>query len=279
MVSPQDKRIVVKQFIEKHQLSERTAHRLVSLSRSVGRYQPKKQDERLTEKIVDIAQARKRFGYRRIHAVLRQGGEEVNHKRVYRLYRLANLSLKKRKMGRKKAVGTRLPMNRAQGVNDNWALDFVSDRLSDGRRIRILTIKDEYSRYCLGTIVDTSIGGVRVVRELKDIMRKRGKPGNIISDNGTEFTSHAVIQFALEMRINWHYITPGKPNENAFIESFNGRLRDECLNEHQFSGLREAQWLINQWRQDYNEKRPHSSLGYLTPNAFEKTQAEYRLAS
>lgn len=196
----------------------------------------------------------------------------MNHKKVYRLYKLANLGLKKRRYGRKKALGSRCPIQRLSGLNECWSLDFVSDRLSDGRRIRILTIQDEYSRRSLGTIVDTSIGGVRVVRELESLVRDRGLPKQVISDNGTEFTSNAILGWAEERAICWHYITPGKPNENAFIESFNGRLRDECLNEHQFSSLSEARWLINAWRKDYNENRPHSSLNNLTPNEFEEGQ-------
>ncbi len=246
------------------------ACRLVGLARSVGRYQTKKCDEALSAKIVELAEARRRFGYRRIHVLLRKEGHKVNHKRVYRLYKLANLSLKKRRRGRKKALGTRCPIQRLLGINQSWSMDFVFDRLSDGRRIRILTIEDEYSRRSLGTIVDTSIGGARVIRELEKLVNERGLPKQIISDNGTEFTSNAVLKWTEEKGVQWQYITPGKPNENAFIESFNGRLRDECLNEHQFSSLAEAKWLINSWRRDYNENRPHSSLGNLTPNEFEK---------
>lgn len=160
-------------------------------------------------------------------------------------------------------------MEKPNAINDRWSMDFVSDSLSDGRRIRVLTIEDEYSRFALGTITDNSINGVRVARELEKIMKTRGKPKMIISDNGTEFTSHAIIKWSIQQGVSWHYITPGKPNENAFIESFNGRLRDECLNENQFSSLGEAKWIINNWRDDYNNHRPHSALGYLTPREFE----------
>ncbi len=231
--------------MSERRLSQRQACRLIGLARSVGRYQSKKVgDEVLRAKIIDLAQMRRRFGYRRIHALLCREGNKVNHKRVYRLYKLANLSLKKRKFGSKKALGSRCPIQRPFGLNECCSMDFVSDRLSDGRRIRILTIEDEYSRCSLGTIVDTSIGGVRVVRELEKLVKERGAPKQIISDNGTEFTSNAVLRWSEERKVRWHYITPGKPNENAFIESFNGRLRDECLNEHQFSSLSEAKWLI-----------------------------------
>lgn len=148
----------------------------------------------------------------------------------------------------------------------------MMDRFSDGRRLRILTIEDEYSRCALGTIVDTSLGGIRVTRELDELIKERGIPKQIVSDNGTEFTSNAVLKWAEERGVRWHYITPGKPNENAFIESFNGRLRDEFLNEDHFSSLLEAKFRINLWREDYNKNRLHSSLGNLTPNEFEEEQ-------
>jgi putative transposase len=263
------KRETAKDFMDSYRLSERHACQLAGLARSVGRYLSKRDDSELKVKIIEIAQLRRRFGYRRIHALLQPDGKEINHKRVYRLYKEAKLALKKRRFGRKKATGSRLTIEKPNAVNERWSMDFVADKLSDGRRIRVLTIQDDYSRLALGTIADNSISGVRVIRELECIMKKRGKPKMIISDNGTEFTSNAVIKWSMEQGISWHYITPGKPNENPFIESFNGRLRDECLNENQFSSLSEAKWIINNWREDYNYQRPHSALGYLTPREFE----------
>jgi putative transposase len=273
MVSPQMKRETARDFMDSYSLSERHACQLAGLSRSVGRYLSKRDDSELKAKIIDIAQLRRRFGYRRIHALLQRDGQKVNHKRVYRLYKEAKLSLKKRRVGRKKATGSRSVIENPNAINERWSMDFVADKLSDGRRIRVLTIEDNYSRLALGTITDNSIGGMRVVRELEQIMKERGKPKMIISDNGTEFTSNTVIKWSMEQGISWHYITPGKPNENPFIESFNGRLRDECLNENQFSSLSEAKGVINNWREDYNNQRPHSALGYLTPREFENGYA------
>ena len=273
MVSPQIKRETAKDFMDSYSLSERHACRLSGLARSVGRYLSKRDDSELTTKIVEIAQLRRRFGYRRIHVLLQRDGQKINHKRVYRLYKEAKLSLKKRRFERKKATGSRLVIEKPNAINERWSMDFVADKLSDGRRIRVLTIEDNYSRLSLGTITDNSIGGARVIRELEQIMKVRGKPKIIISDNGTEFTCNAVIKWSIEQGISWHYITPGKPNENPFIESFNGRLRDECLNENQFSSLSEARGIINHWREDYNNQRPHSALGYLTPREFENGYA------
>ena len=273
MVSPQIKRETARDFMDSYNLSERHSCRVVGLARSVGRYSSKRDNVELKTKIVEIAQLRRRFGYRRIHALLRRDGQKINHKRVYRVYQEAKLSLKKRLFGRKKATGSRIAIENPNAINERWSMDFVADKLSDGRRIRVLTIEDNYSRLALGTITDNSIGGVRVIRELEQIMKVRGKPKMIISDNGTEFTSNAVIKWSMEQGISWHYITPGKPNENPFIESFNGRFRDECLNENQFSSLSEAKWIINNWREDYNNQRPHSALGYLTPKEFENGYA------
>src|ERR1700688_3739822 len=173
----------------------------------------------------------------------------------------------RRRGGRRRALGARAPMVLPLTINQRWSLDFVSDTLGDGRRFRILCIVDDFSRECLATVVDTSLGGVRVVRELEQLVVERGAPRSIVSDNGTELTSGAVLRWATG-QVAWHYIQPGKPVQNAFIESFNSRLRDECLNEHVFLSLAEARQLIEAWRYDYNHVRPHSSLGALTPNEF-----------
>ena len=173
----------------------------------------------------------------------------------------------RRRRGRKRALGTRAPMMLPSRINQRWSLDFVSDTLSDGRRFRILCVVDDYSRECLATVVDTSLGGVRVVRELERLVEERALPETIVSDNGTELTSGAVLRWATR-RVAWHYIEPGKPVQNAFIESFNSKLRDECLNEYVFGSLGEAREIIERWRDDYNDLRPHSSLGALTPSEF-----------
>ena len=196
----------------------------------------------------------------------------MNHKRLYRLYREEKLMVRRRR-GRKRALGTRTPLPLPSTINERWSLDFVSDTCGDGRRFRILCIVDDFSRECLATVVDTSLSGVRVVRELEQLIRERGKPKIIVSDNGTELTSVAVLRW-VPGRVTWHYIEPGKPVQNAYIESFNSRLRDECLNEHAFLNLAEARELIASWRLDYNHVRPHSSLGALTPIEFAQQQGD-----
>jgi len=190
----------------------------------------------------------------------------MNHKKLYRLYREERLMVRRRR-GRKRALGTRAPMTLPIRINHRWSLDFVSDTLSDGRRFRILCVVDDFSRECLATVVDTSLGGVRVVRELEQLATERAMPQTVVSDNGTELTSGAVLRWATG-KVAWHYIEPGKPAQNAFIESFNSKLRDECLNEHVFTNLAEARETIEAWRHDYNHHRPHSSLGALTPTEF-----------
>lgn len=174
----------------------------------------------------------------------------------------------RRRKGRKRALGTRLPLPHSDKINQVWSLDFVSDALSDGRRFRILGVMDQCSRECLTLVVDTSIGGARVVRELDILIGRYGKPLCIVSDNGTELTSQAVLLWAQQNRVEWHYITPGKPKENGYTESLNGKIRDECLNESVFTSLAHARHLIEAWRQDYNDIRPHSSIGYQSPASY-----------
>lgn len=174
----------------------------------------------------------------------------------------------KRRKGRKKATGTRAPLPKADSINQIWSLDFMSDAFTDGRRFRVLGVLDQCSRECLVIAADTSMPGLRVVRELDALVQKRGKPKVIVSDNGPELTSMAVLIWASEQGIAWHYIQPGKPQQNGYTESLNDKIRDECLNEHWFGNLAEARMLIENWRQDYNHVRPHSSLNYLTPMEF-----------
>jgi putative transposase len=253
--------------MERHGLSQRHACRLVGIDRSTLRYQRKRPDDAtVRQRLRELAAERRRFGYRRLGWMLQREGHAMNHKKLYRLYREEQLMVRRRR-GRKRALGTRAPMTLPNAINERWSLDFVSDALSDGRRFRILCIVDDFSRECLATVVDTSLGGVRVVRELEQLGFERSIPRVIVSDNGTELTSCAVLRWATG-RLDWHYIEPGKPVQNAFIESFNSRLRDECLNEHVFLTLAEARQTIEAWRYDYNHLRPHGSLGALTPTEF-----------
>jgi putative transposase len=235
------------------------------------RYQAIRTDDVvLRERMKTIAHERRRFGYRRLHVLLRREGHMVNHKRLFRLYREEKLSVRRRG-GRKRAMGTRAPMLIPMAPNQRWSLDFVSDQLTDGRRFRVLTVVDDCTRECLTLVADTSLSGLRVARELEALIASRGKPQMIVSDNGTEFTSNAILGFADRLRIDWHYIAPGKPIQNAFIESFNGRLRDELLNETLFPSLSHTRATLAAWRADYNTNRPHSGIGWLTPNEYADT--------
>jgi len=248
--------------------SQRRACKLVSIAPKTYRYASKRPaDEPLRQRLRELASERRRFGYRRLHILLRREGVMLNWKKLYRLYREERLMVRKRG-GRKRALGTRAPMTIPQGANQRWSLDFVSDALACGRKFRILTVVDDFSRECLALVVDNSLSGVRVARELDWLIEGRGRPCMIVSDNGTELTSRAMLAWQQDHRIEWHYIAPGKPTQNGFIESFNGRLRDECLNEHLFNSLPEARRIIEAWKIDYNTKRPHSSLGGLTPTEF-----------
>jgi putative transposase len=235
------------------------------------RYQTTRGDDTaLRQRMKAIAQERRRFGYRRVHVLLKREGFVVNHKRLFRLYREELLTVRRRG-GRKRAIGTRAPMTIPLRPNDRWSLDFVSDQLTDGRRVRILAIVDDCTRECLALVADTSLSGIRVARELDRLIVERGKPRMIVSDNGSELTSNAILSWADASKVEWHYIAPGKPMQNAFIESFNGRLRDEFLNETLFSTLAQARIALAAWRADYNGLRPHSKLGWQTPSAFAST--------
>jgi putative transposase len=248
--------------------SQRRACRLLGLAPKVYRYRSRRQDDgALRARLRSLALARRRFGYWRLYLVLRREGVVVNHKKVYRIYVEEKLTVRKRG-GRKRALGTRAPLSVPEGRNQRWSLDFVSDALRDGRRFRVLAVVDDFTRESLALIVDTSLSGTRVARELDRLIEVRGRPSSIVSDNGTELTSRAMLRWQLETGVGWHYIQPGKPQQNGFIESFNGRLRDECLNETLFSNMSEARRIIEAWRVDYNTERPHTSLNGLTPNEF-----------
>jgi putative transposase len=258
----------VERVITDHGYSGRRACGLIGVNRSS--FQDRRKtggDAAARVRLRELANERRRFGYRRLAILLRREGMRMNLKKVYRLYREERLAVRRRG-GRKRALGTRAPMAVPQGANQRWSLDFVSDALDDGRRFRVLNVVDDFTRECLAAVVDTSLSGARVVRELGELIARRGRPCMIVSDNGTEFVSRAILRFAEDTGIEWHYIAPGKPIQNAFVESFNGRLRDECLNEHAFASLAEARRIIEAWRTDYNTVRPHSSLGGLTPSTF-----------
>ena len=248
-------------------VSSRRAQRIVDLSRGTAHYTPRRNDGTLREALRRLASERRRFGYRRLAVMLEREGHRHNIKKIYRLYREEGLMVRRRK-GRKRAIGTRQPLPKPDSVNQVWSLDFMSDALSDGRRFRVFGVMDQCSRECLTLVADTSIGGARVVRELNRIVSRQGKPLCIVSDNGTELTSRAVLLWAQQHGVEWHYITPGKPRENGYTESLNGKIRDECLNENVFTSLAHARGLIEAWRQDYNTVRPHSSIGYQTPHAY-----------
>jgi putative transposase len=217
-----------------HGFSERRACRLIGVNRSAWQYEPLRgKDDAVRVGMREIANERRRFGYRRLAIMLRREGKGMNLKKVYRLYREERLTVRKRG-ARKRALGTRAAMAIPQDANQRWSLDFVSDSLACGRRFRMLNVIDDYSRECVACIVDTSLSGRRVVRELDAIAERRGLPCMVVSDNGTELTSHAVLAWCQDTGVEWHYIAPGKPTQNGFVESFNGRLRNECLNEHLF---------------------------------------------
>ena len=268
MVRPAAKRQAVAHLRERFQMSERRACSVIAADRKTIRYRSRRPPEtELRARLRDLANERRRFGYRRLFILLRRDGEPSGVNRIYRLYREEGLTVRKRR-ARRRAMGMRAPILVEAKLNARWSLDFVHDQLADGRRFRILNIVDDVTRQCLAAIPDTSISGQRVARELTDLICMRGKPGMIVSDHGTEFTSNAIFFWAKDHAVDWHYIAPGKPMQNGYIESFNGRMRDELLNETLFFGLDHARQAITEWVADYNQARPHSSLGYQTPAAF-----------
>ncbi len=253
-------------MVKEHDCSERRACGLVGANRSSMRYVSRKAEECLLKrKITAIAHDKRRYGYRRIYALLKREGTIINHKKVFRIYKELGLKVLKRG-GRKRALGTRVVAMMLTKKNQEWSLDFVHDVLESGRRIRMLTVVDNFTRESIKITVDTSLSGRRVSKELEQVIEERGKPERILSDNGTEFTSKSILRWCEEQDIRWDYIQPGKPYQNGYIESFNGKLRDECLNEHIFVNLQEAKRLVETWREEYNKRRPHSSLNGKTPD-------------
>ena len=274
MVTPASKRTAAGVMITEFRRSQRRACALGGLGRSTCRYQFRRPgDEEFRQKLRAIALERPAFGYRRLGYFLRKGGLRFNHKKLLRLYRSEGLGLP-RKRPRKRLWQRPRPLLPAARPNERWSIDFVADQLGSGRRFRILTIMDDYTRQWPAAIIDTSIGGARVVRALEEFSRTHPLPKAIVSDNGTEFTSGAFLSWAEKRGIELRFIQPGKPNQNAFVESFNGKLRLECLNAHWFSTLDDARREIERWRTDYNDVRPHSSLEDKTPAEFAAAHRE-----
>jgi len=261
----------VAHLCQRHGVSQRRACSVLAVDRSAVRYQSSRPDDgAIRTRLRELAGVRRRFGYRRLRILLAREGIKMNHKKFRRLYAEERLQVRRRG-GRKRALGTRRPMAIPQGANQRWSLDFLSDSFTDGRRFRILAVVDDFTRECLCLVADTSLSGARVARELDAVIARRGKPSSVVSDNGTELTSMAILKWSQEAAIDWHYIAPGKPTQNAFIESFNGRLRDELLNEVLFTSLAHARAELATWQTDYNTQRPHSQLGWLTPEEFAVT--------
>jgi putative transposase len=258
-------------------VSERRACGLIGVARSSCRYPAKGEgDAELRTALRELALERPRFGYRRLGVMLRRQGWGVNRKRVYRVYREEGLAVRRRK--RKRVAGRRVPLVLPTRPDELWTMDFTQDALTSGRKFRTLNLMDGYTREALAIEVDTSLPGARVVRVLQRLQERGRVPERIQVDNGSEFISRVVDQWAYEHGVALHFIRPGKPTDNGYIESFNGKFRDECLNQFWFVNLLEAQARIETWRQDYNQARPHSSLGYQTPAEF-AAQAAARGAS
>jgi len=254
-------------------VSQRRVCELLGVAESSCRYESRRSDEELRERLVEAAREKPRWGYRRLQIALARGGMRVNHKRIYRVYREAGLTVRRRK--RKRLLRAGAVRSAVTAANQEWAVDFVHDAAESGRKFRVLSALDEYTRECW-LEVDTSFASRRVTRELEKVMAERGAPVAIRCDNGPEFTARHFLAWCLEKKIELVHIEPGKPVQNAFVESFHGRLREECLNASWFGNLFEARVKIAAWAKEYNEERPHSSLGYLTPREFARRVAALR---
>ena len=245
---------------------------MAGLSRQALYYRSRRRsDARLRERLKILGEQYPRYGYLMLHAFLKNEGLVVNKKRTYRVY--CELGMQVRTKRRKKLTRPRVPLCVPTRPNERWSIDFVHDQLACGRRVRVLNIVDDYSRRCIGQLVDLSISGVRMTRYFEELALTESLPNTIVLDNGPEMTSKAMFLWATEHRVKLHFIQPGKPTQNAFVESFNGRFRDLCLNQHYFTSITHARNIIAAWRTHYNEERPHSSLGYQTPVAYEKKAA------
>ena len=254
------------QMREEYAFSERRACALMWVAVGTYRYGSRRSDEPLRTQLVELARQKPRYGYRRLQVLLSRAGERVNHKRVHRIYRAAGLMIRRKK--RKHCIRAGKPLQQATAANQEWALDFVHDVVECGRTIRVLAVADAYTRECLALEVDTSFASRRVTRVLEQIMAERGAPLAIRCDNGPELTSRHFLAWAMERQIELVHIQPGKPAQNGRLESFNGKLREECLRVNWFQNLFDARRKIAVWQKEYNEERPHSSLGYRTPKEF-----------
>jgi putative transposase len=272
MVRPAVRRQAVEHVQQAFGLSERSACRALGFPRASHRYESTRVDApELEAKLREVAVQRPRFGYRRLHLMLRRAGLNVNHKRIYRLYRLEGLTVRikrRKRLAASPRVAPSAPIRSGQ----RWSMDFVCDHTAEGIRFRVLTLVDDFSRRAPGLLVERSMSGARVARFLEELAAVNGRPETIVIDNGPEFVSNALDQWAHAHNVRLHFIRPGRPVENAFIESFNGKFRDECLNANWFHGLDHAREVVAEWVEDYNERRPHSSLGGLTPTEFERAQ-------
>lgn len=264
-MTPAARRQAVAHVCEAHDVSERRACTALGLDRSTIRYRSRRPDDSgLRQRIRELAAIRRRFGYRRLHFLLCKEGVHMNQKRFRRLYREEGLAVRKRG-GRKRALGERAPLGVPQRPNERWSLDFVSDSFSDGRRFRMLAIVDDCTRECVALVADTSLSGARVARELDTAIASRGRPGTIVSDNGTELTSMAILKWSKEMRVAWHYIQPGKPQQNAYVERYNRTVRHEWLDLYIFETIEEVQQIATEWLWTYNNERPNMGIGGVTP--------------
>lgn len=268
-MKPVRRREVIRHYQDVFQVSERRACSAMGFGRASHRYQSRRDTEvALRMRLKELAESRVRYGYRRLHVLLQREGWCVNHKRLYRLYCEEGLSIRTRSPKRRRSCRYRSGRSKVGAMNDVWAMDFMSDRLFDGKPFRILTIVDCYTREALATSARTNFRAYQVIDELDRLARIRGRPRNIRVDNGPEFTGRLLDQWAYLNKVELDFSRPGKPTDNAYIEAFNSRVRQECLNASWFLSMADARNRINEWRTDYNENRPHSSLGNLTPSDF-----------
>lgn len=270
MVSPSARKIAVSELVGDWEYSERRGCGLVGVSRTAYRRKPvEKEDEAaLRKRIKELAAKKKRYGCPRIVELLEREGWKVNKKRVHRIWKEEGLSLPRRRPKRKRHGRTVAVVNKATHRNHVWCYDFVEDRTENGNKLRMLNVVDEYTRECHQIRVERSVNAEKVVDTLNWLFLLKGVPEHIRSDNGPEFVAAAVCKWLEDSGCKTIFIKPGSPWENPYIESFNGKFRDECLNREIFRNGREAQEVVENWRREYNEFRPHSSLGYLTPAEF-----------
>lgn len=279
-MNPQAKKEAAQHLQEIFKVSERRACRVIALPRSTMRYEKivDPLNDKIRKRMVDIAEKKPRYGAPRLHILLRREGFKINHKRTERIYQSLGLSLRRKQRKKRFRSETRGPLEAPTRRNQHWAMDFVSDQLTNGLRFRSLTLVDILTKECPEIEVSRSLTGARVVQVLDRLAFVHGTPEVIVLDNGPEMISKVLDQWAYEHGVKLHFIDPGKPTQNGFIESFNGKFRDECLNAHWFFDLADARKKIEQWRTEYNTERPHSSIGDLTPSEFAQRLEEKKTA-